>query len=102
MGHSGNITMDDIIAAARIMAPRSMAKEFSGTMKEVLGTAQSWLHRGRHGPPRRHRWHQRRHHRLPLRVDRTRPLTYIVPVRTWSLARGETIWKLETRFHFKK
>merc|ERR1719474_1657993 len=39
--HSGNITMDDIIAAARIMAPRSMAKEFSGTMKEVLGTAQS-------------------------------------------------------------
>merc|ERR1719474_283288 len=39
--NSGNITMDDIIAAARIMAPRSMAKEFSGTMKEVLGTAQS-------------------------------------------------------------
>merc|ERR1711994_914123 len=39
--HSGNITMDDIIAAARVMAPRSMAKEFSGTMKEVLGTAQS-------------------------------------------------------------
>merc|ERR1712088_1079248 len=28
-------------AAARVMAPRSMAKEFSGTMKEVLGTAQS-------------------------------------------------------------
>merc|ERR1711962_909884 len=39
--HSGNITMDDIIAAARVMAPRSMAKKFSGTMKEVLGTAQS-------------------------------------------------------------
>merc|ERR1711929_21031 len=39
--HSGNISMDDIIAAARVMAPRSMAKEFSGTMKEVLGTAQS-------------------------------------------------------------
>merc|ERR1711890_24858 len=39
--HSGNIAMDDIIAAARVMAPRSMAKEFSGTMKEVLGTAQS-------------------------------------------------------------
>ena len=31
--HSGNISMDDIIAAARVMRPRSMAKEFSGTMK---------------------------------------------------------------------
>merc|ERR1711890_140679 len=39
--HSGNISMDDVIAAARVMRPRSMAKEFSGTMKEVLGTAQS-------------------------------------------------------------
>jgi len=39
--HSGNISMDDIIAATRVMRPRSMAKEFSGTMKEVLGTAQS-------------------------------------------------------------
>merc|ERR1719370_2734222 len=39
--NSGNISMEDIIAAARVMAPRSMAKEFSGTMKEVLGTAQS-------------------------------------------------------------
>merc|ERR1711890_202997 len=39
--HSGNISMDDIINAARVMRPRSMAKEFSGTMKEVLGTAQS-------------------------------------------------------------
>jgi hypothetical protein len=28
--HSGNVTMDDIINAARIMRPRSMAKEFSG------------------------------------------------------------------------
>merc|ERR1712038_82352 len=39
--HSGNITMDDIIAAARIMRPRSMSKELSGCMKEILGTAQS-------------------------------------------------------------
>jgi len=39
--HSGNITMDDIISAARVMRPRSMAKEFSGVMKEILGTAQS-------------------------------------------------------------
>merc|ERR1712059_226308 len=39
--HSGNVSMDDIIAAARIMRPRSMSKEFSGVMKEILGTAQS-------------------------------------------------------------
>jgi len=39
--HSGDITMDDIIAAARTMRPRSMSKEFSGVMKEILGTAQS-------------------------------------------------------------
>merc|ERR1712036_3259 len=39
--HSGNISLDDIISAARVMRPRSMAKEFSGVMKEILGTAQS-------------------------------------------------------------
>merc|ERR1712213_156381 len=39
--HNGNITLDDIIKIARQMRPRSMAKDFSGTMKEVLGTAQS-------------------------------------------------------------
>ena len=39
--HNGNITMDDIINAARVMRPRSMSKEFSGCMKEILGTAQS-------------------------------------------------------------
>ena len=33
--------MDDILNAARIMWPRSMAKELSGVVKEVLGTAQS-------------------------------------------------------------
>ena len=33
--------MDDIFNAARIMWPRSMAKELSGVVKEVLGTAQS-------------------------------------------------------------
>ena len=39
--HSGNITLDDIINAARVMRPRSMSREFSGVMKEILGTAQS-------------------------------------------------------------
>lgn len=39
--HSGNVTFDEIIAIARQMKPRSMAKALSGTVKEVLGTAQS-------------------------------------------------------------
>mmetsp|Transcript_9717 Transcript_9717/g.13080 ORF Transcript_9717/g.13080 Transcript_9717/m.13080 type:complete len:167 (+) Transcript_9717:161-661(+) len=39
--HTGNITMKDIIEIARIMRPKSMAKEFSGTVKEILGTAKS-------------------------------------------------------------
>ncbi len=39
--HNGNITMDDIINAARVMRPRSMSRDLSGVMKEILGTAQS-------------------------------------------------------------
>ena len=39
--HSGNITFDDIVSIARIMRPRSMAKDFKGTVKEMLGTAVS-------------------------------------------------------------
>jgi predicted ATP-grasp superfamily ATP-dependent carboligase len=39
--HSGNITFEDIIACARVMRPRSMAKDFQGTVKEMLGTAVS-------------------------------------------------------------
>ncbi|XP_063700100.1 large ribosomal subunit protein uL11 [Culicoides brevitarsis] len=39
--HSGNITFDDILSIARTMRPRSMARELSGTCKEVLGTARS-------------------------------------------------------------
>ncbi len=39
--HTGNISMDDIIEIARIMRPRSCAKELSGTCKEMLGTAVS-------------------------------------------------------------
>merc|ERR1712150_341746 len=38
---SGNVTLDDIIDVARQMRPRSMARELSGTCKEILGTAQS-------------------------------------------------------------
>jgi large subunit ribosomal protein L12e len=39
--HNGNIALDDVIEIAKIMAPRSMAKGLSGTVKEILGTCVS-------------------------------------------------------------
>jgi large subunit ribosomal protein L12e len=39
--HSGNLTFDEIITIARSMRPRSMSRKLSGTVKEILGTAQS-------------------------------------------------------------
>ncbi|KIY44514.1 hypothetical protein FISHEDRAFT_67431 [Fistulina hepatica ATCC 64428] len=39
--HSGNITFDEIVEIARTMKSKSLAKELSGTVKEILGTAQS-------------------------------------------------------------
>jgi large subunit ribosomal protein L12e len=39
--HDGNITMDAVIDIAKQCRARSMAKHMSGTVKEVLGTAQS-------------------------------------------------------------
>ena len=39
--HSGNITMDNTIDIARQMRDRSMARTLQGTIKEILGTAQS-------------------------------------------------------------
>jgi large subunit ribosomal protein L12e len=39
--HSGNLSMDQIIEIARVMRPRSMAKTFAGTVKEILGTCRS-------------------------------------------------------------
>ncbi|XP_047997232.1 60S ribosomal protein L12 [Leguminivora glycinivorella] len=39
--HSGNISLEDVIGIAKIMRPRSMARELSGSVKEILGTAQS-------------------------------------------------------------
>ena len=41
MKHDGNISMDEIYNIAREMRPRSIARKFSGTVKEILGTAQS-------------------------------------------------------------
>ena len=39
--HTGNLSLDEVIAIARTMRVRSMAKALSGTVKEVLGTCQS-------------------------------------------------------------
>ncbi|XGW30431.1 hypothetical protein V3C99_009420 [Haemonchus contortus] len=39
--HNGDLTLDSIIKIARIMRPRSMARKLEGTVKEILGTAQS-------------------------------------------------------------
>ena len=39
--HAGNIPFDEIVEIARTMRSKSLAKELSGTVKEILGTAQS-------------------------------------------------------------
>lgn len=39
--HNGNVTLDAIIAIARVLRAKSMAKKLEGTVKEVLGTAFS-------------------------------------------------------------
>ncbi|KAF7991998.1 hypothetical protein HCN44_010824 [Aphidius gifuensis] len=39
--HSGNITFDDVLSIANTMRARSMSRQLSGTVKEILGTCQS-------------------------------------------------------------
>ncbi|KAF9594842.1 hypothetical protein IFM89_034825 [Coptis chinensis] len=39
--HTRNISIDDVIEIAKIMKPRSMAKELARTVKEILGTCVS-------------------------------------------------------------
>merc|ERR1712147_221891 len=39
--HSGNVTKETIFNIARQMRPKSLAKEFFGTVKEVLGTCNA-------------------------------------------------------------
>ncbi|CAO1626239.1 unnamed protein product [Parajaminaea phylloscopi] len=39
--HSGNIPFDEIISIARTMRHKSFSKSLAGTVKEILGTAQS-------------------------------------------------------------
>merc|ERR1711943_532 len=39
--HDGNLSLDDVYEIAREMRPRSCARHFSGTVKEILGTCYS-------------------------------------------------------------
>ncbi|XP_044776518.1 60S ribosomal protein L12-like [Neomonachus schauinslandi] len=39
--HGGNIIFDEIVNIARQMRHRSLARQLSGTIKEILGTVQS-------------------------------------------------------------
>ena len=39
--HNGDITIENVFTIAREMRERSLARNFSGTVKEILGTAQS-------------------------------------------------------------
>ena len=39
--HNGNISLDDVVETAKVTCPRSMAKDLSGTVKEILGTCIS-------------------------------------------------------------
>jgi large subunit ribosomal protein L12e len=39
--HSGSITLKQVIEIARTMRFKSLAKELSGTVREILGTAYS-------------------------------------------------------------
>ena len=35
--HNDNISLDNVIEIAKVMKPRSMAKDLSGIVKEILG-----------------------------------------------------------------
>jgi len=39
--HSGNLTKDQLLKVVRLMRAKSLAKEFKGTVKEVLGTCNA-------------------------------------------------------------
>mmetsp|Transcript_129405 Transcript_129405/g.182441 ORF Transcript_129405/g.182441 Transcript_129405/m.182441 type:complete len:166 (+) Transcript_129405:63-560(+) len=39
--HDGNLSLEDVYGVARIMRERSQAREFSGTVCEILGTCMS-------------------------------------------------------------
>ncbi|KAL6061859.1 Large ribosomal subunit protein uL11x [Balamuthia mandrillaris] len=39
--HNGNLAFSDVVATAKVMRERSLAKTFAGTVKEILGTCVS-------------------------------------------------------------
>ena len=39
--HDGNLSLDQVIGVARVIRERSMARNLAGTVKEILGTANS-------------------------------------------------------------
>eukprot|EP01118_Nematostelium_gracile_P009471 TRINITY_DN319_c0_g1_i1.p1 TRINITY_DN319_c0_g1~~TRINITY_DN319_c0_g1_i1.p1 ORF type:complete len:167 (+),score=52.66 TRINITY_DN319_c0_g1_i1:186-686(+) len=39
--HDGNLTFDEIVEIAKLMRDRSMSRDFTGTVKEILGTCVS-------------------------------------------------------------
>jgi large subunit ribosomal protein L12e len=39
--HDGNLSIDECIEVAKVLAPRSLARTFAGTVKEILGTCVS-------------------------------------------------------------
>jgi len=39
--HSGNLTKEQLFDVCRQMRPKSLAREFKGTVKEVLGTCNA-------------------------------------------------------------
>ena len=39
--HGGSVAFEDVVNIARVMRPRSCARQLSGTVREILGTAQS-------------------------------------------------------------
>lgn len=41
MKHNGNVKLDDVVDIAKKLRPKSMAVDFAGTVKEVLGTCVS-------------------------------------------------------------
>ena len=41
--HNGNITLDQVIKVAKVLRERSYANKLAGTVKEVLGTCQSYF-----------------------------------------------------------
>lgn len=41
IAHNGNLTIEDVYEVARVMADRSCAATFAGTVKEMLGTCVS-------------------------------------------------------------